>query len=91
MWRCAGVRREGGQLRSAATTLDTWCRYALNRQFSDPAGWELQNMLTMARIMIHAALEREESRGVHHRRDFPQQDNAQWKKRLTTSREAGIP
>lgn len=91
MWRCAGVRRDGGQLRSAATTLDTWCRYALNRQFSDPAGWELQNMLTMARIMIHAALEREESRGVHHRRDFPQQDNAQWKKRLTTSREAGIP
>jgi len=86
MWRSAGVHREGEQLRSAARTVETWCRYALNRQLSDPAGWELQNMLTIARVIIHAALEREESRGVHHRRDYPQQDNTRWKKHLTTSR-----
>ncbi len=86
MWRSAGVRRDGEGLRAAAATLDTWCRYALNRQFPDPAGWELQNMLTIARVMIHAAIEREESRGVHQRRDFPQQDNTHWQKRLTTSR-----
>ena len=36
-----------------------------------PEGWQLQNMLTVARIMIAAALEREETRGVHLRTDFP--------------------
>ena len=43
----------------------------LARQFTDPDGWELQNMLTVARLMVEAALAREESRGVHLRTDFP--------------------
>jgi L-aspartate oxidase len=43
----------------------------LSRQFADPDGWELQNMLTVARVMVQAALDREESRGVHLRMDFP--------------------
>ena len=34
-------------------------------------GWELQNLLTVARLMIDAALQREESRGTHFRSDFP--------------------
>jgi L-aspartate oxidase len=86
MWRCAGVHRRGEQLHTAASTIDTWCHYALDRQLANPAGWELQNMLTMARVIIRAAFEREESRGVHHRRDFPQPDNMRWKYRLTTCR-----
>ena len=45
-------------------------------------GWELQNMLTLARVMIEAALLREESRGVHLRTDFPQLDDAHWNKHL---------
>ena len=36
-------------------------------------------MLTVARLMIAAALRREESRGVHLRTDFPQQDDVHWK------------
>ena len=31
----------------------------------------MQNMLFVARLMITAASQREESRGVHYRRDFP--------------------
>ena len=77
MWRAAGVRRNGPQLADAAQTIDRWCGYVLARQFTDPAGWELQNMLTVARVMIDAALRREESRGVHLRTDFPQSDDAQ--------------
>ncbi len=88
MWRAAGVRREGEKLREAATTIDAWCHYVLPRQFSDTAGWELQNMLTVARIMIAAALHREESRGVHLRSDFPAQDDSQWQRRLGTVRTA---
>jgi L-aspartate oxidase len=86
MWRAAGVRREGAQLREAAQTIDSWCQYVLPRQFTDPAGWELQNMLTVSRVMIDAALRREESRGVHLRSDFPEQNDRQWQRRLATVR-----
>jgi L-aspartate oxidase len=82
VWRAAGVRRNGDSLRDAAKSIEQWQRYALAQQFSDPAGWELQNMLTVARVMIGAALRREESRGVHLRSDFPEQDDVHWKVRL---------
>ena len=67
--------------------IDAWCQYVLPRQFTDPEGWELQNMLTVSRVMIDAALRREESRGVHLRSDFPEQDDLQWQRRIGTVRE----
>ncbi|WP_428306474.1 L-aspartate oxidase [Lacipirellula sp.] len=82
VWRAAGVRRDGEGLRSAAKSIEQWQRFALAQQFPDPAGWELQNMLTVARVLIGAALRREESRGVHLRSDFPEQDDVHWKVRL---------
>ncbi|NOZ39942.1 MAG: L-aspartate oxidase [Planctomycetes bacterium] len=87
MWRAAGVQREGQQLREASASIDAWCHYVLPRQFTDPAGWELQNMLTVARVMITAALSREESRGVHLRSDFPEQDDRHWQRHLVAVRE----
>jgi len=86
MWRAAGVRREGKQLREAAQSIDGWRQYVLNRQLLDSAGWELQNMLTVSRLMIEAALRREESRGVHQRSDFPEQDDAHWRRRCGVRR-----
>jgi L-aspartate oxidase len=86
VWRAAGVRRSGDGLREAARTIDQWQRYALAQQFASPEGWELQNMLTVARVMIEAALRREESRGVHLRSDFPQQDDKRWRVRLSDKR-----
>ena len=78
MWRAAGVRREGGELDHALRTISDWCRYVLDRQFSDPHGWELQNMLIVSRLIIQAAKSREESRGVHYRADFPETNDALW-------------
>jgi L-aspartate oxidase len=86
VWRSAGVRRSAASLQEAARMIDGWQRYALAQQFHDPAGWELQNMLIVARVMIAAALRREESRGVHLRMDFPQQDDAHWKRRVGDAR-----
>lgn len=71
MWRAVGVQRGRDSLLEAAITIDGWHHYVLSRQFADPDGWELQNMLTVARVMVQAALDREESRGVHLRMDFP--------------------
>ncbi len=71
MWRSVGITRDARGLTEAADQVDFWCRYALNHVFDDPGGWTLQNMLTVARMMIASALDREESRGVHTRRDFP--------------------
>lgn len=86
MWRSAGVRREAAGLAAAEESVGHWCGYALGRQFSDPAGWQLQNMLWIARLMISAALMREESRGVHLRVDFPELDNQHWQKHLAFRR-----
>lgn len=74
MWRRVGINRDGRGLAEAARQADHWCRYALNQVFDDPAGWTLQNMLTVARLMIAAAAARAESRGVHTRTDFPETD-----------------
>jgi L-aspartate oxidase len=83
MWRAVGVRRDGRQLAEAAKNVDQWCQYVLSRQFTDPDGWELQNMLTVARLMIDSALRREESRGVHLRGDFPDSGGPAWRRHLT--------
>jgi L-aspartate oxidase len=82
MWRNAGVRRDAAGLAEAEATIGQWCGYVLKRQFSDPAGWQLQNMLWIARLMISAAAQRTESRGVHLRVDYPRTDNEHWRRHL---------
>ena len=82
MWRAAGVRRCRDQLTEALGTIENWRRYVLVRQFEEPAGWELQNMLTVARVIIDAALAREESRGVHLRTDFPDRNDQKWRRHV---------
>ncbi len=82
MGRNMSVQRTADNLQEACETIDRWRQYVLPRQFSDPQGWELQNLLTVARVMVAAALCREESRGVHLRADYPQLDDEEWKRHL---------
>ncbi|HVU89898.1 MAG TPA: L-aspartate oxidase [Pirellulales bacterium] len=87
MWREVGVRRDRTGLAEAAQMIDRWCGYVLNRQFADPSGWQLQNMLCVARLMTGAALARDESRGVHLRTDFPKTDNERWRRHISFRRQ----
>ena len=74
MWRLMGITRDADGLKDAAEQVDRWGRYILPLEFEDTPGWTMQNMLIVARLMIAAASEREESRGVHFRRDHPRPD-----------------
>lgn len=74
MWRNVGIRRDADGLKAAAAQVDFWDRYVSLREFQNVEGWELQNMLLVARLMIESAQARTESRGVHFRSDFPETD-----------------
>ena len=74
MWRNVGVLREGAKLDDAIHMMSFWGRYALGPVFESPEGWEIQNLLTTATLMAHAASARAESRGTHARLDCPVPD-----------------
>ncbi len=86
MWRSAAVRREQRDLSDALETVENWCQYVLRHQFSDPAGWELQNLLTVSQLVLTGCLRRQESRGVHLRTDFPNRDDDNWRRRIVHRR-----
>lgn len=71
MFRNVGIERNEEGLIRARENIDFWCQYVLGREFASPEGWELQNMLLVAGLMVRSALAREESRGTHYRGDFP--------------------
>jgi L-aspartate oxidase len=77
MWRKVGIQRDDADLNEAGQNVEFWNRYVASREFASPEGWELQNMMLAAKLMIAAARMRTESRGVHFRRDYPQTDEAQ--------------
>jgi L-aspartate oxidase len=85
MVRKMGIVRDAGRLAEARQDVEFWCRYVLAREFDGRAGWELQNLLTVARLMIAAAAAREESRGTHFRSDFPKKSEA-WATRHVAAR-----
>ena len=80
MWRNVGIERHEDALSAAAERLEFWLTYVMEREFDRPAGWQLQNMLTLAKVIIHLAHTREESRGCHFRSDHPDCDDLNWKK-----------
>ncbi|MCX7423882.1 MAG: L-aspartate oxidase [Planctomycetia bacterium] len=77
MGRHVGITRNGAGLKDATTQIDFWDRYVSTREFSQLKGWELQNLLLVARLMAASATARTESRGVHFRDDFPKTDPQQ--------------
>ncbi len=71
MWRNVGIERHGDRLQETVEIIEFWTRFVLDKVFDTPEGWEVQNMLTVGRLIAGSALRREESRGAHFRSDYP--------------------
>jgi len=87
MWRNVGITRSDQPLTEAREIIRFWQRYVMDKIFDSPEGWECQNMLTVCQLMAQSAQQRQESRGVHFRRDFPETDDKHFKKHIEISRE----
>jgi L-aspartate oxidase len=82
MWRNVGITRREKPLAEAQEIIRFWQRYVMDKVFDSPKGWECQNMLTVCLMIAQAAQQREESRGVHFRSDFPETDDKNFKKHI---------
>jgi fumarate reductase flavoprotein subunit len=84
MERGCGIYRDRATLVESANTLNELKERAANLMLDDhgrsfntqlTAALELGFMLDVAETIVHCALNREESRGAHQRRDFPKRDD----------------
>lgn len=79
MWDHVGVVRDGASLARACATLSAW--HALAVQPVDRPAHELENLALSGRLVAEAALRREESRGAHERRDYPE-PREEWRRHI---------
>ncbi len=84
--RC-GIVRTGADLDKAAETLAS-LQSSLAAPGLNVAELELFNMLTVAQHIVATGRLREESRGVHLRTDFPETDDAEWRRHTLVHRDA---
>ncbi len=83
MWKSVGLFREHSRLRDAFSVLHEQHAALEDRLAArtalDHEGWRRASLVTVASLIVRAALRREESRGGHFRTDFPAHDDLEWK------------
>jgi L-aspartate oxidase len=93
MWRHVGVFRDAASVRAALDVLEpAWSavgRAGAAGAAGGPDLWRTRSLVVVARLIARAALRREESRGSHWRRDFPDKDDLHWNRHLSETRDAG--
>ena len=79
LWESAGIIRSKEKLEEVAVTLAVW--HKTLGEPTDRPYYELCNMVLAGRLLVEAALTREESRGAHFRTDFTE-PSAEWEKHI---------
>jgi len=82
MWRNVGMNRSGSRLLLSARILSVWER--TRPEPNDLASYQTRNMVLLSRLVVEAALLRQESRGSHFREDFLD-TSAAWEKHIILS------
>ncbi len=77
LWEYAGIKRHEEGLKQANQEIERlYSQLACGEDRR--AFYEVINMLTVARVIVQAALRRKESRGGHFRCDYPARDDLRW-------------
>ena len=72
-WRHAGITRSGQNLRAGLKELEQlYSTFNKGLARNSRQGFEADNMYQIVSLIMRTALAREESRGCHHRSDFPE-------------------
>jgi len=84
MWEEVGIIRSTDSLLKAAATVSRLKEEQIPRLSGKNifTAVECLNMLLTADLIIHSALKREESRGSHRRKDFPDTNNIYWQRHV---------
>lgn len=82
MQRNAGMEREEESLLEAREQVEAWAGQIATVPSASREEAEVANLVTVARLILVAALTRTESRGAHYRSDFPETDET-WRRHLT--------
>ncbi len=91
MWDFVGIVRNKNSLVKAKRVVEDLQKKANNLKATLDtlqSTLETQEMLVVAKIIIHAALERKESRGAHFRSDYPK-IKSEWQKNIVVYKEKG--
>jgi L-aspartate oxidase len=78
----ASVLRSADSLARVSRTLEEIASMATGVPCTD--NWESTNLHVVARVLVHQARLREETRGSHWREDFPDRDDDHWRVRLVS-------
>ena len=78
----ASVLRSAESLARVSRTLEEIASMATGVPCTDD--WESTNLHVVARVLVHQARLREETRGSHWREDFPDRDDDHWRMRLVS-------
>jgi succinate dehydrogenase / fumarate reductase flavoprotein subunit len=100
MHRRVGLVRDAAGLEEAsqrtAELRNSYFRIGLKNKSADfnfemLHSYETCALLDTAEVIVAAAAARQESRGVHHRSDFPARNDGEWSRRLVVERVNGSP
>ncbi len=94
MFEHVGILREGKGLETALGALLKTRAEVLPRLFARDLrelkeAVEVKSMVMVSEMVTRAALFRKESRGDHHRLDYPQRDNEKWLKNIVINQKGG--
>lgn len=82
MTEYVGIIRDQGGMLKAKGIVDEYYNLIHDMENSSIEDFEIQNMVLLAKLVIEAAIEREESRGAHYRSDFKNINDKSWKRNI---------